>query len=67
MDALEFRNRNALAARDAHQVREQQVDGANLAVALEPGARLLEIRELRHGIPECLRFSDGLAVRVSRG
>jgi hypothetical protein len=31
----------------------------------EPAAGLLEIRELRHGNPERLGFSDGAAVSVT--
>ena len=51
VNALEFVHRHTLAARDAHLVGEQQVDGAHLRVERKPGARLLVIRELRHVAP----------------
>jgi hypothetical protein len=52
--SLEFRHRDALAARDAHQVRKQQVDCADLRVAGQPGPRLLEVRGVRHDDPSRL-------------
>jgi hypothetical protein len=66
VDALEFGHRHALAARNAHLVGQQQVDVAHLGMLGEPGAGLLEIRELRHGNPECLGFSDGGTVLAAR-
>ena len=64
--ALEFLDGDALAARNAHLVRQQQVDVAHLRVLGEPGTGLLEIRCVRHGNPECLGFSDGRAVWAVR-
>jgi hypothetical protein len=51
VDALELLDRDALAARNPHQVGEQQVDVTHLRATAEPGTRLLEVRELRHGNP----------------
>ena len=51
VNAFEFVHRHALAARDAHLVGQQQVDGTHLRVVRKPGTRLLVIRELRHVTP----------------
>ncbi len=49
--AFEFRGRDTLATRDAHEVGEQQIDEAHLRMALEPGGGRPEFRELRHDTP----------------
>jgi hypothetical protein len=65
--ALELGNRDTFAARDTHEVCEQQVHETNLRVAAEPGGRLPVLRELRHEGPRCLGFSDGCAAREPAG
>jgi hypothetical protein len=64
--AFEFGRRDTLATRDPHEVGQQQVHVTHLRVLREPGAGRLEFRELRHGTPECLGFSDGCSVRPDR-
>ena len=51
MHAFEFFDGDSLAARDAHLVREQQIDETHCGVQLEPGGRLREFRKLRHETP----------------
>ena len=51
VDAFEFGRRDTLAARDAHEVGEQQIDAAHLRMTLEPGGGRPEIRKLRHETP----------------
>ena len=49
--ALQLLDRDALAPRDAHLVGEQQVDASHQRPPAEPGARLADVRELRHANP----------------
>jgi hypothetical protein len=54
--ALELGDGHALAAQDAHQVGQQQIDEAHLGMRRRPGTNLRDVGWLRHVDPKTFRI-----------